>query len=66
MGNFLVEVGVFEKMAYFYPKIQSLQPAWLRDFFYAVGAHRAFIWGKAPRHPHINGSGERPSSSLVN
>ncbi len=51
MGNFLAQVGVFKKMGDLCHKTQSLQPAWLKAFFNAVGAHRAFIWGKAPRHP---------------
>ncbi len=51
----------FSKMPDFYHKRQSLQPAWLRESGEAVDADRVFIWGKAPRQPHINGSGERPT-----
>jgi hypothetical protein len=56
-----VEVRDFQKTAEFYRKTQSLEPAWLRDFREAVGAHRAFIWGRGERQPHIKGSGQRPS-----
>jgi len=61
MLSFLVEVELFEKTDELYPKIQSLQPAWLREFREAVDADRVFIWGKRARQPHINGSGKRPS-----
>ena len=65
MAEFAAEVELFEKMGELSLEIQSLQPAWLRDFREAVDADRVFIWGKAPRQPHINGSGERPSFSTV-
>lgn len=62
-GRRTVEVAIFEKMVDLYRKSRSLQPAWLRDFFSTVGAHRAFIWGKGARQrPHIKGSGQRPTS----
>jgi hypothetical protein len=46
-----VEVEVFQKKGDLNLKERLLKPAWLKEFREDVGAHRAFIWGKAPRHP---------------
>ena len=61
----LAQVRHFQKTADFSQKSQALQPAWLRESGEAVGAHRAFIWGKGARQPHINGSGQRPTFNPV-
>ena len=57
MGSFPAQVKFFQKKGDLSQKGQLLQPAWLRESREAVGAHRAFIWGKGTRQPHINGSG---------
>jgi hypothetical protein len=54
-------VTFFKNKGDFCRKTRLLQPAWLWDFLQAVDADRVFIWGKPPRQPHINGSGERAS-----
>ncbi len=57
MADLVVEVPLVFKNSDLYRKRQSLQPAWLRESGETVGADRAFIWGKAQRQPHKNGSG---------
>jgi len=61
MGSLAAEVEYFQKKGDLCLERQTLQPAWLRESGEAVGAHRAFIWGKGARQPHINGSGQRPT-----
>jgi hypothetical protein len=63
MGVQKAEVAIFEKRGDLSHFDRGLEPAWLRDFFSTVGAQRAYIWGKGTRQrPHINGSGQRPTS----
>jgi hypothetical protein len=58
MGDSKGELEVFRKKAELSRKRRTLKPAWLRESGEAVGAHRAFIWGKGTRQrPHIKGSG---------
>lgn len=50
------QVAIVNKKRHLCRRERSLEVAWLRDFWEAVDAKSAFIWGLLARHPHIKGA----------